>query len=193
MNRARLAAICGAAFAWSVLCHADTSETVRPIDGSRSRASFEVQLRLPMRAVGRFETVSGELRGSPERGWRVHVGVDGRGLRFDGPGWMERITRSEAFLALDTYPDIEFLSESVADALLHHGGELRGRLTLRGRQRDVRFRLLPATCARPGVDCELRVAGIVSRHDFGMNAYRFTVRDPVAVDFRVWLAPESPP
>ena len=193
MKRVRLAASCGAAFAWSALCHAETPEQVRPIDGSRSHASFEVQLRLPLRAIGRFETVSGELRGNPERGWRVHVDVDGRGLRFDGPGWMERITRSEAFLALDTYPNIEFLSDAVADAMLHTGGELRGRLTLRGRQRDVRFRLQPADCARPGIDCELRVSGVVSRHDFGMNAYRFTVRDPVAVDFRVWLAPEAAP
>lgn len=185
------AALGGAAFALLVAPALAAPETLA-IDGSRSQASFEVHLRLPLRARGRFERVSGTLIPAPDGAWQVRVAIDGRSLRFDGPGWMERVTRSEAFLALDRYPDIEFHSDPISDAALHGGGELRGQLSLRGQRRPVAFVLLPPGCARPGRDCDLHVRGTVSRHDFGMTAYRISVRDPVDVDIRVRLQAPSP-
>jgi len=155
-------------------------------DPQRSSASFRVHLRLLPSAGGQFTKVSGELQ--DERGTqRVVVAVDGRSLVFDGPGWMNRVTRSDAFLAVDTYPEISFRSEPFAPNLLRVGGKFRGQLFLRGVRRDVAFRLLPSTCTQPGRDCDIQVLGRISRHDFGMNSYRLTVKDGVDFDFRVRL------
>lgn len=158
------------------------------IDGSRSSAEFVVHMRLRMRAQGRIVGVSGELK--PERGgfWTVSVLADGRNLRVAGPRWMERVTRSDDFLAVDSHPDIRFLSDRFSDRLLHAGGRVRGQLTLRGLTRPVSLRLLPSLCAHPGRDCDLRVQGTLSRTAFGMTSYPRSVKDDVELRLQVRLA-----
>lgn len=163
------------------------------IDAAQSSARFLVHTRISMNAGGEMNPVSGELTGSPDSGWQVLVYVDGRSLKFDGPRWMERITRSEAFLAVDRYPEIHFHSVKFADAVLRDGGPLLGDLTLRGKTRPVEFQLLPTACDRPGRGCDIQVQGTVSRHAFGMNAYRALVKDDVDFDIRVRLQAEAPP
>lgn len=155
------------------------------LDDSRSSAEFEVHLRLPIRGVGHFAQINGELTGDPGKGWQVALRIDGRGLRFDGPGWMGAITRSRAFLDVQDFPNITLRTEAIPDAVLHRGGQAKGELTLRGVTRPATFVLRPAACARPGVDCDLEVQGTVSRREFGMNGYRLTLRD--GVDVRVKL------
>jgi polyisoprenoid-binding protein YceI len=166
--------------------------TGQPIDPRRSSARFLVTLRLRGPAEGRLPGVTGRLLGSAATGWRVRVRLDAQGLRFDGPRWMERSTRSPAFLAVDRYPAIRFDSEPFDDATLHAGGVLRGQLTLRGHRRPVVFDLLPSTCAHPGRDCDIRVQGAVSRRDFGMVAHRTMVLDTVELHIRVRLAGGRP-
>jgi polyisoprenoid-binding protein YceI len=161
-------------------------------DPARSHASFKVRMRIARPAIGHFLDVRGELQADGER-QRVAVEVDGRRLRFEGPAWMERVTRSEDFLDVDRHPRIHFRSEPFAPDLLRAGGALRGELTLRGRTLPVTFRVLPAACATPGRGCDIEVAGKVSRHAFGMDAYRIAVRDNVEFDFSVRLAPEPAP
>jgi len=161
-------------------------------DPAQAQASFEVSLRIPMRAVGHFRRVSGQMQGDAGNGWSVLVKVDGTSLRFEGPAWMDRISRSEQFLALDRYPEIQFASGLFPDAVLHAGGELRGELQLRGRRRLVAFQLQRSQCSRPGYDCDIEVHGRISRHAFGMNTYRMTVRDEVDFNFRIRFLPESP-
>lgn len=166
----------------------------RPVvafDPAQTQASFEVSLRVPMRAVGHFTRVSGQMQGDAGSGWTVLVQVDGSSLRFEGPAWMDRVTRSEQFLALDRHPEIRFASSAFTDSVLHAGGELRGELQLRGRRRPVTFQLLPADCARPGYDCDITVRGRISRHAFGMNTYRMSVRDEVDFRFRMRFLPPS--
>jgi polyisoprenoid-binding protein YceI len=161
-------------------------------DPGRSRASFRVHMRFLPSTGGQFTKVSGELQDERAK-QRVVVAVDGRSLAFNGPDWMNHVTRSDAFLAVDRYPEISFRSEAFAPALLRAGGELRGQLQLRGVRRDVAFKLLPSTCAQPGRDCDIRVLGTISRRDFGMVSYRFTVKDNVDFDFRVRLMPGAKP
>ena len=64
----------------------------------------------------------------------------------------------------------------------------RGELTLRGQTRPVVFQVQRTQCATPGRGCPIAVTGKVSRHAFGMNAYRWSVRDQVEFEFRVRLA-----
>ena len=162
------------------------------IDGPHSNASFAVTLRMRKPTQGHLTRVSGKFAGSKEAGWTALVQVDGRNLRVDGPRWMERVTRSDAFLALNRFPTIRFESELFSDAVLHEGGMLAGKLTLRGLTQPVSFRLLPSECDQPGRDCDINVQGTVSRHAFGMTAYRSMVKDEVDFRFTVRLRAEKP-
>lgn len=162
------------------------------IDGRHSSADFVVSLRLRGAVAGRIAGAAGGLQGSAGTGWRVQVRLDAQALHFDGPRWMERTTRSPSFLAVDRYPSIRFESDAFDDATLHAGGPLHGQLTLRGLRRPVSFALLPSGCARPGLDCDIRVQGSVSRREFGMSAYRAMVADRVDVHIRVRLRRDGP-
>jgi polyisoprenoid-binding protein YceI len=165
------------------------AETSLVIDGRHSSARFLVHLRVRMRAEGALTGVSGTLKGSAGKGWRVAVKVDGRSLRFAGPRWMDRITRSDSFLAVDRFPVIRFESGQFSDDVLRKGGPLRGELTLRGLTQPVSFQLLPSQCAHAGRDCDIHVQGTISRHAFGMNAHRAMVKDEVDFHMQVRLKP----
>jgi polyisoprenoid-binding protein YceI len=160
------------------------------IDGAHSEARFIVSLRIGMRTEGRISKVSGELRGDAARGWQVLVVADGRSLVVKGPRWMDRATRSEQFLAVDTHPEIRFQSDLFSERLLHAGGRIRGQLGLRGLTRPVSFRLLPSACAHPGRDCDLQVNGTINRKQYGMTAHPVSVRDLVQLNMRVRLHPD---
>lgn len=177
---------------WPMATRAQGQAAAIAIDASQSSATFIVHLRIRLRAEGTLTQVSGELRGTPATGWQVLVDVDGRRLHFDGPPWMDRVTRSDAFLAVDRHPGIRFESASFSDAVLRGGGPVSGRLTLRGVARPVSFQLLPSPCARIGRDCDIQVQGTISRHAFGMNAHRALVKDDVDFHIRVRLQPEGP-
>ena len=165
------------------------SPPVLAFDERHSGASFIVQMRLGNPIEGRIGSADGQLAGSPAQGWKVQVKLDGRSLRVDGPRWMERVTRSDAFLAVNRYPVIRFESAAFTDALLRGGGELPGHLSLRGLVQPVSFQLLPSACDRPGLACDINVQGRLSRQAFGMTAYRALLKDPVEVRFRVRLRP----
>ena len=166
---------------------------VLAFDEQHSGASFLVQLRLGSQIEGRIGSANGELAGSAASGWKVRVKLDGRGLRVDGPRWMERVTRSDSFLAVNRYPVIRFESDTFSDSLLRHGGVMPGRLHLRGLVQAVSFELLPSACDRPGLACDINVQGRLSRQAFGMSAYRALLKDPVEVRFRVRLRPAAAP
>ncbi len=106
---------------------------------------------------------------------------------FKGPQWLARMARSEAFLDAEKHPHIRFVSAPFHKTLLEKGGELQGQLFLRGLQQSVLFQIEKPTCPRPGYDCELIVNGSVKRRDFGMQAYRFSIKDNVDFEFRIRL------
>lgn len=177
---------------WSMATPARGQETFIAIDAAHSSASFLVHMRIRRPAEGALTKVSGRLRGTPESGWEVLVKVDGRSLKVKGPRWMDRVTRSDAFLAIDRHPAIGFDSEKFTDAMLRAGGPLRGQLTLRGLTQPVSFKLLPSTCDQPGRDCDIQVQGTISRRAFGMTAHRAMVKDNVDFHIRVRLLPAKP-
>lgn len=164
----------------------------RQFDASRTQALFKVGMRLPLRIEGRFERTEGELETRPGGNLRVHARLDGRLLRMKGADWMRKVTLSSEFLDVQRHPEIAFESEEFEATRLAAGGRLHGRLKLRGQQRDVRFELLPAACARPGDDCDIRVRGRLNRHDFGMNSHRVSVRSEISFEFHIRLAAASP-
>jgi polyisoprenoid-binding protein YceI len=191
---ALLSALAGAAIAVPAVPPAPPPAPDAPMpqlfDPARSQARFKVRMRILPAATGHFLDVRGELQSEGDR-QRVEVEVDGRKLRFAGPAWMAKVTRSPDFLDVDAHPQIRFRSDLFAPALLRDGGALRGELTVRGETRPVAFKVTPAACATPGRDCDIVVTGRISRHAFGMHAYRLTVRDAVDFEFQVRLKPEA--
>jgi polyisoprenoid-binding protein YceI len=157
------------------------------IDATASEARFVVDIRLPIKAEGRFAGVDGELKPRPGGECEVHVRLRADTVEYSGPEWMAKLTRSPAFLDAETHPDVAFDSVAFPSAWLNEGGSIRGRLKLRGRERPVEFALRPAECDTPGKACAIRVSGEVSRRDFGMQAYRFTVKDNVRFEFAIRL------
>ncbi len=157
------------------------------IDADASQARFVVDVRLPIKAEGRFAGVDGELRPGPDGQCEVHVRLRADTVEYSGPDWMAKLTRSPAFLDAEAHPDVAFDSQAFPAGWLNEGGAIRGRLRLRGRERPVEFTLRPAECDTPGQACAIRVSGEVSRRDFGMQAYRFTVKDNVRFDFTIRL------
>jgi len=157
------------------------------IDATASEARFVVDVRLPIKAEGRFAAVEGELVPRPDGECEVRVRLRADTVDYSGPEWMAKLTRSPAFLDAEAHPEVTFDSAAFPQAWLNEGGSIRGRLKLRGRERPVEFALRPAECDTPGQACAIRVSGEVSRRDFGMQAYRFTVKDTVRFDFAIRL------
>ena len=170
---------------------ADTGEAAPACRGriaaAASEARFVVDVRLPIKAEGRFAAVEGELVPRPDGQCEVRVRLRADTVEYSGPEWMAKLTRSPAFLDAETHPDVAFESAEFPVAWLNEGGSIRSRLRLRGRERPVEFALRPAECDTPGQACAIRVSGEVSRRDFGMQAYRFTVKDSVRFDFAIRL------
>ena len=172
---------------------ASAQATAALIDSSRSSASFSIHPRLPIPSEGSFDSVNGSLVPIPTQKWKVEVQVDTGKLSFKGPQWLSRMARSEAFLDAANHPNIQFVSTPFNKTLLEKGGELEGQLFLRGQQRTVRFHIEKSACRKPGYDCDLVVSGSVKRRDFGMQAYRFSIKDNVDFEFRIRLLAEPVP
>ena len=157
------------------------------IDAVASRAGIEVDLRIGGRVQGEFEALEGRIERLEDDRLQVWVRLDARSLVLDGPDWMARSMRSSKFLDVEAHRWIQFRSEPFHADLVRDGGSLVGTLELRALARPVRFQVEPSACESPGYDCEIPVAGQVSRRDFGMEAYRVWLRDEVGFDFHVRL------
>ncbi|MFC4727461.1 YceI family protein [Coralloluteibacterium thermophilus] len=161
------------------------------VHAAGSSARFQVRLRTLRRVEGRFERLEGTVLPDAAGDLQVRVRVEADGVVFPGRPGYTQWARSEAFFDAARHPHIVFESQRFAPALLVTGGDLDGRLLLRGTSRPVRFRVAPAACAAPGIDCPLEVRGEVSRSAFGMNALQMAVADRVRFAFSLRLEPSS--
>lgn len=171
-------------------CGARAEPPVRPFDAQASQAEFEVRLRLPIRSHGHFGRIEGELRPAPDQRLSVDVRLPARELTMGGPPWVQTVTHSAQFLHSAEHPDILFHSQPFSPQVLISGGDIHGRLTIRDTSREVVFRVQPSTCRQPGVSCPIVAAGTLNRHDFGMHAYRWSLRDEVSFRFQLEFADE---
>lgn len=155
------------------------------LDPLRSQASFKVSLRLPIPAEGRFKTLHGEVRQLPDFRQSVQVELDARELEMSGPAWVQRVTHSPQFLDSAEHPTIAFRSDPFSSQVLISGGEISGTLEVRGVNGAVVFSISPSACRQPGRACPILAKGRLNRHDFGMSAYRWGLRDEVQFAFQL--------
>ncbi len=162
------------------------------IDTAHSFAGFSVRAAWVKRIDGRFAHIEGVVRPEADQAWLLEVRV-ASGSVLMGRDSHEDWARSADFFDTARHPWIEFRAAGLSKTLLHAGGAIDGVLTLRGISRPVRFELLPAECARPGLECPVQARGEVDRSQFGMTARRVFVSDKVKLNFDIRLhAPATP-
>lgn len=174
-------------FSWPVLAQEGGFWRLDPL---ASQAQFQVNLRLPIAAEGRFTRVEGDVQRLPDQKLSVRVQLDTRGLVMGGPSWIHKVTHSPQFLDSAKYPEIRFQSTPFTTQLLLSGGDISGQLAIREISKPAHFRVLPSACPQPGRACPIMASGRINRHDFGMDAYRWSLRDEVVVAFQLKFADE---
>lgn len=163
------------------------------LDPRRSTAEFEVRAMWMFDIGGRFGAVTGEVEvDHAARSLRVRARIDVRGVSMRRTSYEEWV-KSEEFFDAPAHPYIEFESEPFPMATLDLGGDIVGRLTLRGMTRPMNLRLRPSQC--PGaaaLTCPVVADGVVQRSDFGMRTRRATLADRVRLHLSVLAVAADP-
>lgn len=160
----------------------------RALDTTRSRIGFELRTRWGQHLDGHFPQWSGVITTLPAGTHRVQLTLVTGEVEIDGSRTYTRLTRGAGFFDAGRYPDIVFVSDPYAPALLRDGGHLTGMLHIRGVARQERFRIEPADCARPAVDCDVIGEGDIRRSHYAMDRYGYAVSDRVRFTLRIRVA-----
>lgn len=180
---------CG--LAWPAAAQRNDRPSSVEFDRGHTEFGFQLRTTWGQRVTGAFPDYDGELVVLADGRHQVRIRLHTGAVRIEGSEHYTRIARGENFFDVTRYPLIEFVSEPHRIELVHDGGRLRGRLTMHGVSRMESFTLLPATCARPGVDCDVVARGSVDRNDYGLDEWQLLLRDRVRFTMRVRLA-EAP-
>ncbi|MGQ4660844.1 YceI family protein [Lysobacter sp. F6437] len=156
-------------------------------DPVHTRFGFELRTRWGQRVDGRFPNHDGALEILPDGRHQVRIRLMTAAVEVEGSERYAELARGERFFDAANYPVIEFVSEPHPAELAHDGGKLRGRLSMHGVSRIETFVVAPATCARPGRDCDVVASGSVDRDDYGLDHWRLALTDKVSFDMRVRL------
>lgn len=160
-------------------------------DATHTRFGFELRTRWGQRVQGWFPSHDGALLKLSDGRNQVRIRLETGSVEIeDSERWAE-IARGERFFDSARYPLIEFVSEPHLPALAHDGGRLRGKLTMHGVSRIETFIVAPATCARPGVDCDVVASGSVDRDQYGLDGWKLALTDTVRFNMRVRLRDEA--
>ena len=159
-------------------------------DPDHTRFGFELRTRWGQRVQGWFPQHDGALLKLPDGRNQVRIQLQTGAVEIEGSERWAEIARGERFFDAERYPLIEFVSEPHPPSLGHDGGKLRGKLTMHGVSRIETFVVAPATCSRPGVDCDVVASGSVDRDQYGLDGWKLAMTDTVRFNMRVRLQPE---
>lgn len=159
-------------------------------EADNSRIDFELAALGLFGIHGSFPRFEGESWSDPaDRLWRIETRIDATSMSIRPErylGW----ARSSEFFDVQRYPQIRFRSDPAPESLLREGGELSGRLLLRGVERPVRFEVAPAQCEADMRACLIRVTGEINRRQFGMDSRRMTLSSRVALSLQLLAVPQ---
>lgn len=167
------------------------SERLEHIDPAASQTRFSLRVAWVRKIEGEFAFIKGEvLHQAGSEHFDVDIAIATQSLGMDNPdhaAW----ARSAEFFDAERHPWIRFRARDVPEQLLIDGGRLIGWLSVRGIERAADFALLPARCARPGIDCAVEAEGAINRSEFGLNARRWVVSDKVQLQLQFRLRQAS--
>jgi len=161
------------------------------IDPAASQIGFHLATRWGQALDGRFHTIRGAVDDMGGGRSRVRLILSTTDVEIVGHPGYTRFARGGGFFDAERWPLVEFISDPYPPELLRSGGALGGTLRMRGVQRREVFVVQPATCGRPGVDCDVVASGRVRRGDYGMRRWRVAVGDEVRFSLRMRMQAEA--
>lgn len=177
---------------WLVLlCVLSRPGAAQSFDPAHTGFGFELRTHWGQRVVGTFPRYQGEVIRLADGKRQVRIQWSAAAVEVAGSKSYTAMARGPGFFDAARYPLIEFVSEPLADTVLHAGGRLRGRLSMHGVARNETFALEPSACARPGLDCDVIAHGSVRRDDYALDGWQFALRNQVRFDLRVRLLDEE--
>lgn len=162
------------------------------IDTTHTRLGFNIETRWGQTLDGRFPQYEGEIVPLSEGRHRVQLRLAAGAVEIEDSPRYSRFARGSRFFDAERHPLIEFISEPYDEALLRDGGELGGRLTIRGVTRREVFTIAPSTCARPGHDCDVVARGSVRRENYGINGFGLAIHNRVYFSLNLRVRAEPP-
>lgn len=161
------------------------------LDTARTAFGFEVRTRLGQRIVGVFPRFEGRIEVLSDGRHQVHLKMYTRSVEIPGKRRYTEWMRGEDFFDAGRYPVVEFDSLPYYPAAIKNGGDIHGRLVLRGISHPETLRVEPAECDRPGYDCDVVSRGTVLRGRYGMDNWQLALSDRVTFVLRARLS-EAP-
>lgn len=150
-------------------------------DPDHSRIDFELAALGMFGIQGRFPRFEGGAVWDPQRReWRIETDIDATSLVIKPARYLSW-ARSVEFFDVLRHSRVLFRSDPAPESLLRNGGELTGRLELRGIERAVWFQVAPAQCEPDLRACLFQVSGEIDRRQFGMDSRRMTLSSRVAL------------
>jgi len=175
-----------------VFCLVWATARAAQIDPVQSRLGFSLQTRWGQTLDGRFSQYEGEIVAMADGRHRVQLRLAAAGVEIvDSPRY-SRFARGPRFFNAERFPAIEFVSEPYDAALLRDGGELSGRLTIRGVTRREVFVISPSACARPAYECDVVARGSVRRENYGISGFGMAIHNRVQFFLNVRVRGEHP-
>jgi polyisoprenoid-binding protein YceI len=151
-------------------------------DPARSRIDFALAALGIVPVDGRFERFAGEAWRDPVDGLlRVGLRIEAGSLSMRQQRYTDW-ARSPEFFDVRSHPLIEFRSDPIPDGLLGAGGEITGRLQMRGIERSARFEIAANDCTAGVMSCTLKASGEINRNQFGMRSRRAALSSRVRLD-----------
>ncbi|HXP00323.1 MAG TPA: YceI family protein [Luteibacter sp.] len=160
------------------------------IDPVRSRAEFSVRLLWVSTVSGSFEGIRGELViDHAAQTAVVDADIDTESIKMESAR-LRRWVLAPEFFDAKHHPTIHFESQPTPLQLLSQGGDVEGKLTMRGVTQPVTFRLQANRCPPQALaGCVLQLQGIIDRTDFEMRGRRGALSDRVNLGMAIVLTP----
>jgi polyisoprenoid-binding protein YceI len=158
------------------------------IDPVRSRAEFSVRLLWVSNISGAFDGIRGDVSiDHAAQTAVVSADIDTDSIRMESARLRRWVLAPEFFDSVH-YPTIHFESLPTPLLLLTQGGDVAGKLTLRGITQPVIFRLQGNSCSPESLaGCVLQLQGMIDRTDFEMRGRRGALSDRVNLGMAIVL------
>lgn len=160
----------------------------RVLDTARSEIGFALRTRWGQALRGRFPQWSGVIETLPGGAHQVRLSLATDAVEIDGSHTYTRLARGPGLFDAEHHPEVVFVSDPYGPALLREGGDLGGVLSIRGVSRQERFRIEPAGCERPAIECDVVGQGDIRRSRYAMEGYGYAVADRVRFTLRIRTA-----
>ena len=154
-------------------------------DPAHTRIGFTLKTRWGQVLKGRFPRYEGRIEVLADGRYRARLRLDARAVEIENHPKYTGLVRGDGFFEAERFPEAEFVSDAYGGELLRAGGKLGGELRIRDVRRRETFRVEPAVCERPALDCDVVASGVVRRSDYGVDRWMFAVSDVVRFQLRL--------